>query len=61
MSEYGVGLVGDAFTGMYEDVIVGNTVNVGAVVVMLLSEDCCELIHPEDMQKIRTMMIGKIL
>ena len=54
-------LVGDAITGMSDDVIVGKTVNVVAGVVMFLSEDGCELIHPHAIQKIRTRIIGKIL
>jgi len=61
MSESGIVFVGDVFTGMYEKVIVGKTVNVGAGVVMLLSEDGCELIHPHVRQKIRTIITGKIL
>jgi hypothetical protein len=58
-SEYGVVTVGVTLAELYE--IVGKTVNVGAGVVMLPFEDGCELIHPDDMQKIRAMIIGKIL
>jgi hypothetical protein len=58
-SEYGVVTVGVTLAELYE--IVGKTVNVGVGVVMILSEDGCGLIHPHDMQKIRTMIIGKIL